>query len=76
MSGDLPVRLEFVVLTKTKDPVIETWPVEIDPHAIGRTKLVIRRVWAAMQAGIVYPNPSAMNCTGCPYQRACREWRG
>ena len=30
----------------------------------------------AMRAGIVYPNPSAMNCSGCAYQRACREWRG
>ncbi len=74
--GDLPIRLEFVVLTKTKRPAVDTHSVEFDPHALGRTQRVLARVWQAMQAGHVYPNPSAMNCATCPFPQACRAWRG
>ncbi|HKQ50405.1 MAG TPA: PD-(D/E)XK nuclease family protein [Phycisphaerae bacterium] len=72
--GDRPVRLEFVVLTKTKSPQVEVLPVEADAASLVRLRRIIERVWAAMQAGHVYPNPSALNCSSCPFQRACREW--
>ena len=74
--GDLPVQLEFVVLTKTKAPAIDTWVIDVDPGQIGRTKRIISQVWQAMQAGHVYPNPLAMHCATCPFQKACRQWRG
>ncbi len=74
--GDLSVRLEFVVLTKTRSPGIAVHPVELDPHQLGRIQRIMIQVWQAMQTGHVYPNPSAMNCATCPFQQACRAWRG
>jgi hypothetical protein len=72
--GDRPVRLEFVVLAKTKSPQVEVLTVEPDRQALVRLRRVIEQVWAAMRAGHVYPNPSVMNCSSCPFQRACRDW--
>ena len=72
----LTVRLEFLVVTKTKSPVIERHQVESDPDRMSRMRLALQRVWAAMQAGHIYPNPSRMNCATCPHQTACRDWRG
>jgi putative RecB family exonuclease len=74
--GDLPIRLEFVVLTKAKQPTVETHVVDLDSRTVERTKRIIARVWQAMQTGHVYPNPSALNCSTCPLQQACRAWRG
>jgi putative RecB family exonuclease len=74
--GDLPVKLEFVVLTKTQSPAVGVHPVEFDAHSLGRTRRVIQRVWSAMQTGHVYPNPSPMNCSACSFRRACRAWCG
>lgn len=74
--GDVPIRPEFIVLTKAKSPSIEVHPVEFDPQALARTKQVIAHVWDAMQAGHVYPNPSTMNCPTCPFADACRAWEG
>lgn len=70
----IPIRLEFVVLTKTKVPRIQTLTVSMDIDALARTKAVIRQVWRAMARGHVYPNPSPMHCASCPFTRACRQW--
>ncbi len=70
----IPLRLEFVVLTKTKVPRIQTLTVEMNVDALARTKAVIRQVWRAMARGHVYPNPSPMHCASCPFTRACRQW--
>jgi putative RecB family exonuclease len=74
--GDLPVKLEFVVLTKTQSPAVDIHPVEFDAHILERMRRVIQRVWSAMRAGHVYPNPSPMNCSFCSFRRACRAWCG
>jgi CRISPR/Cas system-associated exonuclease Cas4 (RecB family) len=68
--------LQFGVLTKTKDVSIETHTVPFAPASLARIKRVIARVWQAIQAENFYPNPSAMNCSGCPYRTACRRWSG
>ena len=70
----IPIRLEFVVLTKTKVPRIQTLTVRMDVDALARTKAVIRQVWQAMARGHVYPNPSPMHCASCPFTQACRQW--
>jgi RecB family exonuclease len=72
--GDQPVRMEFVVLTKTKAPVVESLTVEPDAHRLARGRHIIEQVWGSMNAGHIYPNPSPLNCTSCPFQRACRQW--
>jgi CRISPR/Cas system-associated exonuclease Cas4 (RecB family) len=70
------LRLEFLVLTKAKQPSVETHRVTLDPHRIARTKQVVRNVWQAIRSGTVYPSPSPMNCGSCPFQLPCREWAG
>lgn len=73
---DLPIRREFVVMTKTKVPAIECHVVDDDLDELARTKSIVRQVYRSMIAGHVYPNPSPLNCAGCPFQRACRTWCG
>lgn len=68
------IRVQFIVLTKAKTPKIEAIRVPVSVDRVDRTKLVVRRVFRAMQARIVYPSPSQMNCTGCPFRQRCERW--
>ena len=70
------LRLEFAVFSKTKTPTIERHQVRYDPRQIARTRQVIERVWHAIESGLYYPAPSAMNCPGCPFWKPCRAWQG
>jgi putative RecB family exonuclease len=69
-----PVKLEFVILTKAKEPVVERLVMPVDPAQIVRTKRVVENVWRAIESGYFYPAPSAMSCPSCPYREACRAW--
>lgn len=71
-----PIRLEFVVMTKTKDVVIDRHALPFDPAKVARVKRGMANVWRAIKAGHLYPAPSAMNCPGCAYRDACRAWSG
>jgi putative RecB family exonuclease len=71
-----PVMLEFVILTKAKEPVVDRHLMPVDPAQVTRTKRVVENVWRAIEAGRYYPAPSAMNCPGCPYREQCRAWAG
>ena len=68
------VKLRFIVLTKAKTPKVEEFPITHDPDRIQRVSTVIQRVFQDMQTGVVYPNPSVMNCAGCPHQGKCKSW--
>jgi putative RecB family exonuclease len=70
------IRLEFVVLTKTKSPKIQLLEACFDESKLDRTKLVFQNVWSAIQAGHFYPAPSPMQCGGCGYRSHCDAWRG
>ncbi len=74
--GNLPIRLEWIVATKTKDPSITLHTLEVDPRRVVWTKAAFQYVWQAIAAGHFYPSPSAMNCATCPYAEACRQWEG
>lgn len=76
IAGDKPIRLEFALLTKTKVPDIVIHAVEPSAQQIERAKIIVKRVWSAIEGDAIYPNPSAMNCPGCPYRAACRAWTG
>ncbi len=76
MLPDTKLTLEFVVLTKTKSPTIESYQVTADPRRIERTKRVAELPLDAIATGVFYPNKSAMNCCTCPFQSACAAWRG
>ena len=66
----------FLVLTKTKEPVIEEHLGEVRPDRVARTVTSVERVWKAIASENFYPAPSTMNCSGCGYRRACAGWRG
>ena len=66
----------FLVLTKTKEPVIEEHVAEVKPEKVTRTLAGAERVWQAVQTGVFYPAPSAMACAGCPFRQACSKWQG
>jgi putative RecB family exonuclease len=71
-----PVRLQFAVLTKTKQPELQIHAVASDAARVDRQQAMVRRVWRSIQGGHFYPHPSAMNCPTCPFQAACAEWTG
>ena len=70
------VQTRFLVLTKTKEPVIEEHTREVEPVAVKRTLAGVERVWRAIESGVFYPAPSAMSCASCGYRAACRAWAG
>lgn len=70
------VRLQFAVLTKTKEPAIDLHEVPSDRKRIDRTKRIVERVWKAIDAKVFYPAPSAMQCPSCSFREQCRAWTG
>ena len=66
----------FLVLTKTKEPVIEEHVRVVEPAAVKRTLAGVERVWRAIESGVFYPAPSTVGCAGCGYRAACRAWAG
>jgi len=76
ISPGKKITTRFLVLTKTKEPVVEEHVREVEPVAVKRTLAGVERVWRAIQAGVFYPAPSTMNCSTCGYRAACRAWMG
>jgi CRISPR/Cas system-associated exonuclease Cas4 (RecB family) len=70
------IRLQFGVVTKTKEPAVERHAVQASPHRLTRSKRIVERVWHAIQARHFYPAPSPMNCPTCPFREPCRRWKG
>lgn len=68
------MRLEFAVLTKTKEVQIDQHSAAADPLRVDRIKRIVERVWRAIEAEHFYPAPSTMNCGGCPFRDPCRKW--
>ncbi|MGE3805557.1 MAG: PD-(D/E)XK nuclease family protein, partial [Gemmataceae bacterium] len=76
LAGGKPIRLQFAVLTKTKVPELALHEVRPEPRQLRRTRLIVERVWQAIQSGSIYPSPSPINCPSCPYREPCRAWTG
>jgi CRISPR/Cas system-associated exonuclease Cas4 (RecB family) len=76
ISSGKKVTTRFLVLTKTKEPVVEEHVREVEPAAVKRTLAGVERVWRAIEGGQFYPAPSTMNCSSCGYRAACRAWMG
>jgi putative RecB family exonuclease len=79
LAGDLApgkkLVTRFLVLTKTKEPVVEEHVREVDPGKVTRTMASVERVWGAISAGNFYPAPSPVGCASCGYRKACEGWR-
>lgn len=69
----LPLRLRFDYITKTKVPQAGCVPVEIQESAIQRILAKIRQCWRGMRQEIVYPCPG-WQCAGCGYKTRCGRW--
>lgn len=76
LAGGKPVRLQFAVLTKTRQPSLQMVPVELAADRVTRTLKTVERVWQAIAVVHFYPCPSPMSCPGCPYREPCRNWQG
>jgi putative RecB family exonuclease len=76
ISPGKKIATRFLVLTKTKEPVIEEHVRKVEPGNVKRTLAGVERVWRAIQAGVFYPAPSVMSCGSCGYREACRAWVG
>jgi putative RecB family exonuclease len=70
------IATRFLVLTKTKEPVIEEHVTEATPEKVKRVLVSVERVWRAIESGVFYPAPSVMSCSTCGYREACRAWKG
>jgi CRISPR/Cas system-associated exonuclease Cas4 (RecB family) len=74
ISPGKKIATRFLVLTKTKEPVIEEHVREAEPAAVKRTLAGVERVWRAVESAVFYPAPSTVACAGCGYRSACRAW--
>ncbi len=75
MTGEEP-GVEFCVLVKTKTPKVQKIQAIRTISDYQRLADVIGVVEKAVEAGVFYPVESPINCSGCPFYRPCREWRG
>jgi putative RecB family exonuclease len=69
------VATRFLILTKTKEPVVEAHVREVEPASVKRTLAGAERVWRAIETGVFYPAPSTVTCSSCGYRAACRAWQ-
>jgi CRISPR/Cas system-associated exonuclease Cas4 (RecB family) len=76
ISSGKKIATRFLILTKTREPVIEEHVREVEPGSVKRTLAGVERVWQAISAGNFYPAPSVIGCAGCGYRAACRAWMG
>jgi hypothetical protein len=53
ISSGKKIATRFLVLTKTKEPVIEVHTREVDPAAVKRTLAGVERVWRAIESGVL-----------------------
>jgi putative RecB family exonuclease len=70
------LKTRFLIVTKTREPVVEEHVREVEPAAVKRTLAGVERVWRAISAGNFYPAPSVVGCASCGYREACRAWAG
>ena len=70
---DMPLRLRFDVVTKTKSP--ELVSLEVKPTRRDAERLIARTrvIWKAMQAEAVWPT-AGWYCATCGFQKRCEKW--
>ncbi len=74
LAPSKPLHLNFAVITKAQTPSVEIHSVPVSSGRVAWTKRTAQEVWQAIDAELFYPSPSAMNCTGCPFQGPCGSW--
>lgn len=74
VAGDKPIRVEFLVLTKTKVPAIETVTFEPTPERTRRGLAMMSASWNAIESGQFFPTPSITACPSCAFKQQCSSW--
>ncbi|NOX57609.1 MAG: PD-(D/E)XK nuclease family protein [Planctomycetes bacterium] len=72
----VPIEIEWIVLTKAKQPKVERHTLTPDPASIRRTNGMVRDVWRAICGEYFHINPSVMNCSTCPHKTTCAALEG
>lgn len=75
MTGEEP-DVEYTVLVKTKLPKVQKVQAVRTTSDYQRLGDIIGAVERAVEARVFYPVESPLNCSGCPFYRPCREWKG
>jgi putative RecB family exonuclease len=70
---NLPVTLEYLIVTKAKSPQVVRIPVEPESAEVARTIEKAQACWKGMAQGLCFPNPSWM-CGSCGYGSHCQQW--
>ncbi len=70
---DLPLVLEYRVVTKAKTPQVVDLPVEPTRRDARRLLNKARVICRAMESGLCYPAPG-WQCANCGFQSTCRNW--
>lgn len=73
--GEQP-RVRYTVLVKTKKPQIQHLEAVRDDADFTRLGDIVEVVQRAIEAEAYYPIESPMNCSGCPFFKPCKEWKG
>lgn len=73
---DEAARVRYTVLVKTKTPAIQNLDTVRNDDDLGRLGDIAETIERAIEAQIFYPVESPLNCSGCPFFRPCREWKG
>jgi len=70
---NLPLRLRFDYITKTKEPSYLQFRFEPDHDKAKRLLATMRSCCHGMREGIIFPNPG-WQCSGCGYKKLCGKW--
>jgi len=70
---NLPLRLRFDYITKTKEPSYIQFRFEPDHNKARRLLATMRSCCRGMREGIIFPNPG-WQCSGCGYKKLCDKW--
>ncbi len=66
------VHCQYVVLTKTAEPKIKVFELDVTAEDVVNLVSRYREVWQAIQAGVAYPIPS-WRCGGCQWKHHCDQ---
>lgn len=70
---NLPIRLRFDYLIKTKNPGYGSLIIDPDSKQIERVLAKVTQCWRGMASDVTYPCPG-WQCSGCGYKSLCSKW--
>jgi putative RecB family exonuclease len=69
------VSFEYQVLLKLKQPRVQTISTTRTAVDFERLGDLVETVDRAVAASVHYPVENPLNCSECPYRKACRDWQ-